>query len=334
MPNYNSNKDNESNNEENKNNNISNEITDDTENNNNEKSSTSKTRIPLYINGTFSSKMEVWVTKWIDYSSKYGLGYILNNGYYGVYFNDNTKMLLNPFDERFIFVERKISEKQDSLFQFFLKDYPSDLKNKITLFIQFKKFLEENNSNKKKEIVNRNVSPTLRDKRKREKINIKEPENIEVPKIEESNVDFSSIEVKESDFIFIKKWMNTKHAIIFRFSNKIIQTIFKDKTQIIIHGLINKVTYINKKEEKFVYLLNKVFESNNYEMIRRVKYIKEILEHMVNLNKENTKVKDDQKEKELIGSTPASTPSGTTTDKSQIEKETPKGNDKVKEEKQ
>ena len=51
-------------------------------------------------------------------------------------------------------------------------------KNKITLFIQFKKFLEENNSNKKKEIVNRNVSPTLRDKRKREKINIKEPENI------------------------------------------------------------------------------------------------------------------------------------------------------------
>ena len=336
MPNYNSNKDNESNNEENKNNNISNEITDDTENNNNEKSSTSKTRIPLYINGTFSSKMEVWVTKWIDYSSKYGLGYILNNGYYGVYFNDNTKMLLNPFDERFIFVERKITEKQDSLFQFFLKDYPSDLKNKITLFIQFKKFLEENNSNKKKEIVNRNVSPTLRDKRKREKINIKEPENIEVPKIEESNVDFSSIEVKESDFIFIKKWMNTKHAIIFRFSNKIIQTIFKDKTQIIIHGLINKVTYINKKEEKFVYPLNKVFESNNYEMIRRVKYIKEILEHMVNLNKENTKVKDDQKEKEkeLLGSTPAPTSSGTTTDKSQIEKETPKGDDKVKEEKQ
>ena len=155
-----------------------------------------------------------------------------------------------------------------------------------------------------------------------------------MPKIEESNVDFSSIEVKESDFIFIKKWMNTKHAIIFRFSNKIIQTIFKDKTQIIIHGLINKVTYINKKEEKFVYLLNKVFESNNYEMIRRVKYIKEILEHMVNLNKENTKVKDDQKEKELIGSTPASTPSGTTIDKSQIEKETPKGDDKVKEEKQ
>ena len=39
-----------------------------------------------------------------------------------------------------------------------------------------------------------------------------------------------------------------------------------------------------------------------------------------------------EKEKELIGSTPAPTPSGTTTDKSQTEKETPKGDDKVKEE--
>jgi hypothetical protein len=51
---------------------------------------------------------------------------------------------------------------------------------------------------------------------------------------------------------------------------------------------------------------------------------------MVNLNKENTKVKDVLKEKELIGPTPAPTPSGTTTDQSQIEKETVKGDDKVK----
>ena len=85
--------------------NLSNEITNDTEGSN---KSLSSNKIPLYINGTYASKKLVWITKWIDYSSKYGLGYILNNGYYGVYFNDNTKMLLNPFDERFIFVERKI----------------------------------------------------------------------------------------------------------------------------------------------------------------------------------------------------------------------------------
>ena len=27
---------------------------------------------------------KVWITKWVDYSKKYGLGYILNTGYIGV----------------------------------------------------------------------------------------------------------------------------------------------------------------------------------------------------------------------------------------------------------
>ncbi|MES1921272.1 Serine/threonine-protein kinase plk1 [Bonamia ostreae] len=36
----------------------------------------------------------VWIECWIDYSSKYGIGYILSNGIYGALFNDNSKMLL------------------------------------------------------------------------------------------------------------------------------------------------------------------------------------------------------------------------------------------------
>jgi polo-like kinase 1 len=38
----------------------------------------------------------VWLKKWADYSSKYGLGYLLSNGSYGVAFNDATKMVLDP----------------------------------------------------------------------------------------------------------------------------------------------------------------------------------------------------------------------------------------------
>ena len=29
-----------------------------------------------------------WVTKQVDYSKKYGLGYLLSNGFSGVFFND------------------------------------------------------------------------------------------------------------------------------------------------------------------------------------------------------------------------------------------------------
>ena len=37
----------------------------------------------------------VWVKKWVDYSSKYGLGYLLSNGATGVFFNDSTKIILD-----------------------------------------------------------------------------------------------------------------------------------------------------------------------------------------------------------------------------------------------
>ena len=43
----------------------------------------------------------VYVKKWVDYSSKYGLGYLLSNGYTGIYFNDSTKMVLDETGQYF-----------------------------------------------------------------------------------------------------------------------------------------------------------------------------------------------------------------------------------------
>ena len=44
---------------------------------------------------------EVWVKKWVDYSTKYGLGYLLSDGSTGVYFNDSTKIILDKNSEVF-----------------------------------------------------------------------------------------------------------------------------------------------------------------------------------------------------------------------------------------
>lgn len=41
-------------------------------------------------------RSEIYVKKWVDYSTKYGLGYSLSNGSAGVFFNDNTKIILDP----------------------------------------------------------------------------------------------------------------------------------------------------------------------------------------------------------------------------------------------
>ena len=58
-------------------------------------------------------EQEVWVKKWVDYSSKYGLGYYLSNEATGVFFNDSTKIVLDPNGHHFDYMERRSSDRQD-----------------------------------------------------------------------------------------------------------------------------------------------------------------------------------------------------------------------------
>jgi len=60
----------------------------------------------------------VYVQKWIDYSSKYGLGYLLSNKVIGIYFNDNTKMLGDiRNDEKVNYFTRVVSTEDPSKIQ-------------------------------------------------------------------------------------------------------------------------------------------------------------------------------------------------------------------------
>jgi hypothetical protein len=54
---------------------------------------------------------EVWVKKWVDYSTKYGLGYYLSNEATGVFFNDSTKIVLDPNGHHFDYMERRSSDR-------------------------------------------------------------------------------------------------------------------------------------------------------------------------------------------------------------------------------
>ena len=38
----------------------------------------------------------VWVTKWVDYSNKYGFGFQLSNDVMGVLFNDTSRIVMSP----------------------------------------------------------------------------------------------------------------------------------------------------------------------------------------------------------------------------------------------
>ena len=58
-----------------------------------------------------TKEAEVWVKKWVDYSSKYGLGYYLSNEATGVFFNDSTKIVLDPNGYHFDYYERRSSDR-------------------------------------------------------------------------------------------------------------------------------------------------------------------------------------------------------------------------------
>ena len=102
---------------------------------------------------------------------------------------------------QFYYYERKsisATEKQDVMTQYNFANFPKDLQKKVTLLQHFKSYLEQNYEPQEKEqLVQRN------------KINATN-KNLPYP----------------PGSVYVKKWMRTKHAIMFRLSNKIVQVNF------------------------------------------------------------------------------------------------------------
>ena len=208
---------------------------------------------------------DTWVKKWVDYSSKYGLGYLLSNNFSGVFFNDSSKIILNPKTKWFFYIERRVSDKQEIISSYNMDDYPKELQKKVTLLNHFKNYLEGE--------TNPSEPSTGSDDQNTNGENKGENQNNEPDK-------------KDKPFTYVKKWMRTRHAIMFRLSNKIVQVCFQDKTEIILSSESRVVTYCNKKGERMTYPLSTALEMSNYEMTKRLKYTKDILTHMLTMNQQ------------------------------------------------
>ena len=103
---------------------------------------------------------------------------------------------------------------------------------------------------------------------------LEEAKNTIVEKKTSENID-------ENKFVYLKKWMKTKHSTLFRLSNKLVQVCFIDQTEIHLSSETKVVTYVNKRGERLTFHLANAFDSNNIEMIKRLRYTKQILMHML-----------------------------------------------------
>jgi polo-like kinase 1 len=206
---------------------------------------------------------ETWVTRWVDYTSKYGLGYMLSNGSIGIYFNDSTKIVLSSDGNTFEYMERSSRSRSGSHHaaevarqKHTLKEYPEALKKKVTLLNSFQGYLQNQESKRK------------------------DPAN-------DYELESRARGSGASSMTFVKKWIRTRHAILFRMSNRTVQIRFFDGTEIILTSHGNVVTYVGKQKkqtdpkQQASFSLTDVMSSNRNDITKRLKYTKDILHQLL-----------------------------------------------------
>ncbi|KAI9139727.1 kinase-like domain-containing protein [Paraphysoderma sedebokerense] len=204
-------------------------------------------KIEQSLAGTASNETlsppSVFISKWIDYSNKYGLGYQLTNGCVGVYFNDSTSIILSADEKHFEYLyyargtDKSIMKRQSHT----LDDYPPELYKKVTLLKHFKGYMAEN--------------------------------------LFKASYTFTDT-ARIHNLDFLTKYVRTKHAVVFRLSNSIIQINFFDHTKLILSHEGKLVTYINRQRGMTHQYTWDVVSNGDAENVGRLKYAKDVVEQL------------------------------------------------------
>lgn len=192
-------------------------------------------------------RSSVWVSQWADFTSKYGLAYRLNNGVTGAHFNDASKLVWNHETGQINYIERKRFDTTSAALEerqiYHIDSYPSTLQKKITLIKHFRGYLDKDTSQKRP-------------------------------------VNDSHDGVYEKD-VYVKRWLKTRHAVIFRLSNKVVQVHFHDGTEIILSSEARLVTYTDAQRERKTFPLSTLVNNPQVDVSKRLKYTKDILYQLI-----------------------------------------------------
>lgn len=196
-----------------------------------------------------------WVLRYVDYTCKYGLGFLLNDGSSGVYFNDSTKTALDPNTDTFQYIERKRIEdvqfpklRGETIVEVHtLNNYPDSLKKKVTLLKHFRNYL---------------LQQQLCDG---------------VDDYPAEMTKGGNDEQLSADLVYVKKWVRTKHAILFSLSNRTVQVIFYDQTEILLTPDTAYLTYVDKQRKRFTYNFTDELVGASAEIEKRLRYTKDIM---------------------------------------------------------
>ena len=94
---------------------------------------------------------------------------------------------------------------------------------------------------------------------------------------DEAYADSQSDAFASTDLVYVKKWVRTKHAILFSLSNRTVQVIFYDQTEILLTPDVALLTYVDKHRKRFTHNFNDELVGSSAEIEKRLKYTREIM---------------------------------------------------------
>ncbi|CAJ0568947.1 unnamed protein product, partial [Mesorhabditis spiculigera] len=80
-----------------------------------------------------------WISKWVDYSDKYGIGYQLCDNSVGVLYNDSSKLVLDAAGNNMQYVEKDDREE----YYMMNREMPRAMEKKLTLLKYFRSYMNE-----------------------------------------------------------------------------------------------------------------------------------------------------------------------------------------------
>lgn len=209
----------------------------------------------------------VWITQFLDYTSKYGFGYLMSNGAVGVYFNDATKILISSDGNNFEYIERQSAagnavipgatyitgvDGQPRIVGSVLS-YPEAMKKKVTLVKYFRTYLLEQYQRRRLlgegRITQEEVAATSSGlfAGAATSGDANQATYVPLPTCREEEILMSQGTAGWSDgsVPFVKKWSRTRRSSIMRLSNQTMQISFYDGTSLIIQPDGSSASYIN-----------------------------------------------------------------------------------------
>lgn len=258
----------------------------------------------------------VWVTIWLDYTSKYGLGYLLSNGCVGVYFNDATKIIVTTDGQQFEYIERSGSSSQGGVsgatyamgadgFQRVVgsvSSYPEALKKKVTLVKHFRGYLLEQYERRRQLAQGRLTAVEVAEAAQGLFAGAVADGGLSA-QAAVTPVPVSELEqqcmaiglnactigrqgISAGGLSFCKKWVRTRRAILLRLSNRTVQVSFYDGAHILLSADGRVATMIDSQGARSVYSTQSLLvpggvkNATEDEVLRRIHYARGVIQQL------------------------------------------------------